>query len=312
MNHKQRTRTNQGDKKFNSGQAILPRYDTDTTTTTVNDSEHDIDFDQWLQTNFEAADPTEQDWCLSVFRSGTYWKKSPQEGGNKGAQFSQDVFIARRLFRDYIVHGKKGVFVEAGANHYQELSSSYFFEKCLGWTGLCIEPQKQYHRGFERHRSCQLVPNCLSKEHKHMMIGGMPAHRGAGMFVRPIPADGNIPTNFERIDCAPLQSMIPPGQVVDLLVLDVEGAEMIILDTIAWDTLKFRALLIETEKMNSVTKLRLKADMQARGYRVLEELRIDTLFVTEDFAVTNEQLFDIDGDVWEPPGNFLRHASAYK
>lgn len=255
-------------------------------------------FDTWLTTHFRAADPTEQDWCTRVFREGTYWKHPL---GNKGAQFSQDVFVARRLFTDYIRQGRPGVFVEAGANHYKELSSSYFLEKCLGWSGLCIEPQRQYHAGFEEHRSCRLVKECLSKEKTEMMLGGMPAHRGAGMFVKPIPADGVIPDNFERIQCSPVHDLISGH--VDLFVLDVEGAEMPVLNAIDWEKNTFGAILIETEKMNAATKKQLKTDMEARGYTMLHELRIDTLFVSSDMmAITVGK----NKEIWEPPGDILR------
>ncbi|KAL3943176.1 MAG: hypothetical protein SGBAC_002737 [Bacillariaceae sp.] len=254
-----------------------------------------INFDQWIKSKFQAADPSEQEWCVKAFREGTFWKQE-----QKGSQFSQDVFVARRLFHKYIVDGKKGTFIEAGANHYKELSSSYFFEKCLGWSGLCVEPQKQYHQGLRENRSCQLVTSCLTKEKTQMMLGGMPAHRGAGMFVRPIPENGIIPANFERIDCAPIDSIITGH--VDLFVLDVEGAEMTVLETIDWDKLQFGALLIETEKMNIATKSKLEKIMQSKGYRKLHDLRIDSLFVPSGLVTD-------DTNVWKPQGDFFHLSS---
>ena len=30
-------------------------------------------------------------------------------------------------------------------NHFQKYSNTFFFDKCLGWEGLCIEADEQYH-----------------------------------------------------------------------------------------------------------------------------------------------------------------------
>ena len=36
------------------------------------------------------------------------------------------------------------VFVDVGANHYQSFSKSFYLESKLGWSGLAIEPQREF------------------------------------------------------------------------------------------------------------------------------------------------------------------------
>ena len=56
------------------------------------------------------------------------------------------------LIRDYFRERQGGVFVDVGANHYQNASKTYYLEKNLGWSGLAIEPQKEFAADYARHR----------------------------------------------------------------------------------------------------------------------------------------------------------------
>jgi hypothetical protein len=56
-------------------------------------------------------------------------------------QFFSRVGQDRFLF-DHFFHGKRdGVFVDVGANDGEQFSNSLFFERTLGWRGLCVEAQ---------------------------------------------------------------------------------------------------------------------------------------------------------------------------
>jgi hypothetical protein len=279
-----------------------------TTTTTIHKVYSIEEQNAWLSTSFQAADPAEQAWCVKVLQEGTHWKRGENPGG---AQFGQDIFVARNVFLDMAMSSRKGFYVEAGANHYRFLSSSYFFDKCLGWDGLCIEPGEEYHEELRTKRSCTLVPKCLSKEVTQMMLGGMPAHRGAGRFVRPLPSPAagtneiKIPDGWKKIDCAPLHTIVEEERnktmtagvgvdknFVDLFVLDVEGAEKIVLDAIQWDQIKFEAILIEDDKLESKERRKFEFDMSMRGYARLHQMAIDSLYVRRgSTALLREKLW---------------------
>jgi hypothetical protein len=52
------------------------------------------------------------------------------------SQVGQDRFLLENFFR-----GKRqGVFVDIGAYDGETFSNSLFFERSMGWTGLCVEP----------------------------------------------------------------------------------------------------------------------------------------------------------------------------
>jgi len=229
---------------------------------------------QWIENEFKAADPHEQEWCVNVMKEGTYFKK----GNREGAQFSQDIFIARNLFMKDIMKGKKGFYIEAGANHYRTISSTWFYDKCLGWDGLCVEPQERYQDDIRKYRSCTLVPMCITKERIEMIFESS-KNPGAGMQVRPMGPEG-VPDGWTKVECAPLNEIMASygGRTyADLFILDVEGEETNVLNAIDWERLSFGAILIEDGRIPNPKRMDYQLSM--KGYQKFHMLSIDSLYV---------------------------------
>lgn len=51
------------------------------------------------------------------------------------SQYSQDKFLNENFFKNK----KNGVFIDIGAHDGITMSNSFFYEKQLGWDGLCVE-----------------------------------------------------------------------------------------------------------------------------------------------------------------------------
>jgi FkbM family methyltransferase len=56
------------------------------------------------------------------------------------------------MIRDFFHDRRDGVFVDVGANHYREGSKTYYLESRLGWSGIAIEPQRQYAEEYAKFR----------------------------------------------------------------------------------------------------------------------------------------------------------------
>ena len=56
------------------------------------------------------------------------------------------------FIRDYFQDRRGGVFVDVGANHYRDTSKTYYLESKLGWSGLAIEPQRQFAADYTAYR----------------------------------------------------------------------------------------------------------------------------------------------------------------
>ena len=56
------------------------------------------------------------------------------------------------LIRDFFQERRGGVFVDIGANHYRDSNKTYYLENHLDWSGLAVEPQREFEQGYKEHR----------------------------------------------------------------------------------------------------------------------------------------------------------------
>jgi FkbM family methyltransferase len=56
------------------------------------------------------------------------------------------------MIRDYFQDRRGGIFVDVGANHHRATSKTYYLETELGWSGIAIEPQREFAEGWAQHR----------------------------------------------------------------------------------------------------------------------------------------------------------------
>jgi FkbM family methyltransferase len=56
------------------------------------------------------------------------------------------------LIRDFFQDRRGGVFVDIGANHYKVASKTYYLESRLGWTGIAVEPQREFGEEYVKYR----------------------------------------------------------------------------------------------------------------------------------------------------------------
>ena len=68
-------------------------------------------------------------------------------GPSRYSQFAEE-WIVRDFFQDR----RGGTFVDVGANHYRDSSTTYYLEQHLGWSGLAIEPLAEFAADYKAHR----------------------------------------------------------------------------------------------------------------------------------------------------------------
>jgi len=56
------------------------------------------------------------------------------------------------VVRDFFQNKRDGIFVDVGANDYRHFSNTYFLEAQLGWSGLAIDPQREFEIGYTKFR----------------------------------------------------------------------------------------------------------------------------------------------------------------
>lgn len=87
----------------------------------------------------ESRNPVQSSVELEYFRT----RYGPQHNTEREEEW---------LIRDYFQDRRGGVFVDVGANHYRSASKTYYLETQLGWSGIAIEPQRDFADGWARNR----------------------------------------------------------------------------------------------------------------------------------------------------------------
>ena len=90
---------------------------------------------EWLRPHFFFSEPS-----LAEL-------KPLQKGGPR---FSMGV--EEWIARDYFQDRRDGVFLDVGANDYQDRNNTYFLEKELGWSGIAVDALEEFAADYQLHR----------------------------------------------------------------------------------------------------------------------------------------------------------------
>ena len=157
------------------------------------------------------------------------------------SQVWQDWSIFHNYFKSHTLRWGGGTYVDIGTNQPTVISNTIFFDKCLGWKGVCFEPQSRYHAWIKRTRGCTLVPSCVLGSDK-----GVVSFKGAtGGSAALKTASTDDPEAMRCVVAKPILESLNVSSV-DLLNIDIEGAEPSVLRCFPFDEFKVGAVLMET------------------------------------------------------------------
>ena len=182
------------------------------------------------------------------------------------SQVRQDQLVAD-LFR----HRKGGYFIDLAAHDAVHFSNTLALERQLDWSGLCIEANPEYWRDLT-FRRCQVVGAAIGKSRMERVKFSLNEEFG-GII-------GNGFDNKEKevhpfkkrsgeleLFTVPLPEVLERNhvpKVIDYLSLDVEGAEMFIMDHFPFEQYTIRVLTVERPKKA------LRALLEVNGYQLLK------------------------------------------
>ena len=277
-----------------------------------------------LLRTFRAADPAYQDTCVGII-NGTL---------QTHAEHQKDVYIWRNYFVNFALKGLKGYYVDSGANRYRSGSNTWFFDRCLGWDGLCIEANPEYHANLAKHRSCTLSRMCISDRPKTVPMlmsrstsslvdaeaeapNAPGATSGAASRAAPhaAPRGRGRPPKSRMVRCDTLHAMLARAgrspAAVDFWSLDVEGHELSVLGVPGWErNVSVRVLLVEDIQISSSV---LDRTLLERGVAKVAQLPVDALYVNAS-ALSGRTAplwrganYDADWQTWLPFRRQQRH-----
>lgn len=186
-----------------------------------------------------SADPR---WSLKVIYRGSSLPVGMPDGA-AGSQVGQD-----RTVMD-IFHGKRGGFyVDLASNHAVNLSNTLRLDVELGWSGICIEPNPQYHQEYAARRSCTLVSAAVGQEDDKEVVFHLQGAFGSieGFDRKPGGSNGQPKaTKFRTVSLWTLFEKLNVPSVVDYFSLDIEGAELYTMEKFPFHKYTFLVMTVE-------------------------------------------------------------------
>ena len=202
------------------------------------------------------------------------------------SRLQEDELIYNLFFRNTTSTSTRGVYVEMGGFNGVQESNSRFFDECLHWDGLLIEPNPLTYPALVQNRPhahrMSFAPSCkgapVGNETKRRQQETVAFH--AISFTSATQegvagAEEDHPTNHVEVPCGPLTPVLldlfPKPRVINFFSLDVEGAETMILKTLDLDAITIEVMIAES--FNRMCRERCEARQQVRrimvrnGYR---------------------------------------------
>ena len=161
------------------------------------------------------------------------------------SQYNQDKWLNENIFKNK----KDGVFVDVGAHNGITINNTYFFEKELNWTGICIEPIETIYNKLTSNRKAESILGCAYNRdgtvsfnqldgYTQMLSGISNSYneRHNNRINNEIEAYGGSRKTIE-VKCFTLATILSERNIthVDYLSIDTEGSEFEILEGIDFD-----------------------------------------------------------------------------
>lgn len=166
------------------------------------------------------------------------------------------------LWEDHFQYlGRRGAYLDVATNDPVTISNTYFYDKCLGWKGICVEANKRYFEGIKQHRGCHLVPTCVSDKREKVVFRLDRMKSGIEATNKNNLGSEEGATTLECITLAEVMNNTHV-MVIDYLSLDVEGHELRILKGLDWRKTKINVMTVETKSGSPVDMY-----LKSIGYR---------------------------------------------
>lgn len=123
-----------------------------------------------------------------------------------------------------------------------------FYDRCLNWSGICVEENDHYFEPIYLERSCSLVPICVSKNegdvvefNRNGLFGGI-INESYKYF-----SSDRVKTSPRRLRCTTIAELCKRFSihVIDYLSLDVEGHKLNVLQGVDWERTTVSVLSVQ-------------------------------------------------------------------
>jgi FkbM family methyltransferase len=202
------------------------------------------------------------------------------------SQSGQDAWLERHVFK-----GKRdGVFVEIGGYDGVTGSNCLFFELRRGWSGFLVEPSPTFFPQAAAVRRCACHQVALAGKEGEAefleiregltQMGGLVDNYDAGLRSC-VEEDDRYEGEVISVPTRTLASLLDEAgyKEIDYVSLDVEGAEMAVMEGFDFDRYRVAVWTIENNRgdVGAIPKF-----MVSKGYQRVERIGVDDVYLLTD------------------------------
>jgi hypothetical protein len=204
----------------------------------------------------------------------------------------QDMLMFHKFFKPLM---EPGAYLQIGAGKDPvEGSSTFFFDVCLGWRGIVVEPDPVFKEKYASHRSARVITNCLSSRDSFVsFLGRFGSNMATGGSKQ-----AEQCTTLERIltenpDILGLEDLFGKwGSNLNLVTIDMEGYDVTKflsctnLKGLLSTTAKIQVWTIRTSSLSAPQLRALDAAMLFAGFaKVTPNLNEDRSFFEDIYVL---------------------------
>jgi FkbM family methyltransferase len=204
------------------------------------------------------------------------------------SQAGQDRFVNEQLF-----HNRKGgFFLDIGAHDGQSFSNTWFFEKDLGWKGICFEPIPHLFEQLNACRDCICINACVSGINGDLpflhvdgcdeMLSGLCGTFNQNKLTAVLNDIAAFGGDLEviQVPSVRLDDILAEYGIthVDFLSLDVEGHELEVLKTIDFSQVTIDVITVENDYNDEA----IRDILISNGFILFGRVHVDDIFVRKD------------------------------
>ena len=183
------------------------------------------------------------------------------------------------IFKDAIWKNRKpGFYIEIGAFDGRKKNSTILLEQA-GWQGVCVEPTPSSYEQLIKNRKCRCENVAIWKDDtvkEFAVYDNDPAWNGITETLDQYHIDRLDQARTISVPTKTWNSLKLPKHI-DYLQIDVEGAELTIMDCIDWTTQSISYICMEDNGSKS-GDLTYYNYMQNLGYQLIVQQHVDYLW----------------------------------
>lgn len=204
------------------------------------------------------------------------------------SQYNQDEVLNDHYFKN----SRNGIFLDIGAHDGVCFSNSNFFEKQLGWSGICVEPNPDVYKLLKENRNCICINAAVYNKSgtikfqknsgRTELLSGILEEYEPDHIVRIDQENIEYGGGSEVIEvfCDTLENILTENNItiVDYFTIDTEGSELQILETIDFNKIKINIIDVEINYIQSEESKKIFELLTKNNFKFVGQLGCDCIF----------------------------------